>query len=37
MTSLLALGNSQDKLQAYNLLSDIDPANIGKYDQLKQN
>jgi len=37
MTSLLALGNPQDKLQSYNLLSDIDPANISKYDQLKRN
>jgi len=37
VASLLSLNNSQDKLQAYNLLSDIDPANISKYDQLKKN
>lgn len=37
MVDLLSLGNQQDKLQAYNLLDDIDPANISKYELLKKN
>jgi len=37
MVSILALGTSQDKLKAYNLLDDIDPANINKYEALKKN
>lgn len=34
--NLVAMGNAQDKILAYNLLSDIDPANINKYELLKK-
>jgi len=37
MVDILSLGTSQDKLQAYNLLDNIDPANISKYELLKKN
>ena len=37
MVSILSLGTSQDKIQAYNLLDNIDPANISKYELLKKN
>jgi hypothetical protein len=37
ITNVLALGDPLDKIKAYNLLSDIDPANIGKYEVLKKN
>ena len=36
-TNILLMGNSQDKIQAYTLLSEIDPADINKYDVLKKN
>lgn len=34
--NILSAGNAQDKIQAYTLLSEIDPANINKYENLKQ-
>lgn len=34
---ILMLGNTQDKIDGYNLLSQIDPANINKYEILKKN
>lgn len=37
ITNVLALSDPLDKIKAYNLLSDIDPANIGKYEVLKKN
>lgn len=37
MVNILTTGNTQDKIQAYNLLSEIDPANISKYEVLKKN
>lgn len=37
MVNILSLGTSQDKKQAYELLDDIDPANISKYEVLKKN
>lgn len=37
ITNVLALGDPLDKIKAYNLLSDIDPANISKYEVLKKN
>lgn len=37
ITNVLALADPLDKIKAYNLLSDIDPANIGKYEVLKKN
>jgi len=37
MANVLLLTSPQEKTDAYNLLSDIDPANIGKYDILKKN
>lgn len=37
MVSILSLGTQQDKVQAYNLLDTIDPANISKYEALKKN
>jgi hypothetical protein len=37
MVSILSLGTSQDKIQAYNMLDDIDPANISTYELLKKN
>ncbi|MBB5647714.1 DUF4835 family protein [Pedobacter cryoconitis] len=36
MVNILVTGNTQDKIQAYNLLSEIDPANINKYEILKK-
>ncbi|MBB6500605.1 DUF4835 family protein [Pedobacter cryoconitis] len=36
MVNILSAGNTQDKIQAYNLLSEIDPANINKYEALKK-
>lgn len=35
ITNVLSNCLPQDKLKAYNLLSEIDPANIGKYEALK--
>ncbi|WP_199140836.1 DUF4835 family protein [Pedobacter sp. ASV12] len=35
ITNVLANCLPPDKIKAYNLLSDIDPANIGKYEALK--
>ena len=35
ISNILAVGNTTDRLRAYNLLIDIDPANIGKYESLK--
>ena len=37
MVNILTTGNTQDKIQAYNLLSEVDPANISKYEVLKKN
>lgn len=36
ITNVLAAGDPQDKIKAYNLLSEIDPANISKYEALKK-
>lgn len=36
ITNVLSLAQQPDKIKAYNLLSDIDPANIGKYEPLKK-
>lgn len=36
ITNVLALADPLDKIKAYNLLSDIDPANISKYELLKK-
>lgn len=35
LVNLLSLGSPQDRIKAYNLLIDIDPANINKYEALK--
>ncbi|MNK43043.1 hypothetical protein D3C87_617390 [compost metagenome] len=35
LVNILSATNPQDKIQAYNLLSEIDPANINKYEALK--
>lgn len=35
ITNVLSKLNPQDKIQAYNILSEIDPANIAKYEGLK--
>ncbi|NQX42945.1 protein of unknown function [Pedobacter steynii] len=35
IVNLLSIGNPQERLKAYNLLADIDPANINKYESLK--
>lgn len=35
LANLLAIGNPQDRLKAYNLLSEIDPANLNKYESIK--
>lgn len=35
IVNLLSIGNPQERLKAYNLLSDIDPANLNKYEALK--
>ena len=37
ITNVLTLSDPLDRVKAYNLLSDIDPANIGKYEVLKKN
>lgn len=37
ISNVLALGDPQDKIKAYNLLTEIDPANINKYESLKKN
>jgi len=37
ITNVLSKLNTQERMKAYNLLSEIDPANIGKYEGLKQN
>ncbi|WP_316734402.1 DUF4835 family protein [Pedobacter aquatilis] len=37
ITNVLTKLNTQERLKAYNLLSEIDPANIGKYEGLKSN
>lgn len=37
IVSILSMGTSQDKIDGYNLLNDIDPANLSKYDALKKN
>lgn len=37
IVGILSMGTAQDKLQGYTLLSDIDPANLNKYDILKKN
>ena len=37
LANLLLMGNAQDRIPAYNLISDIDPANINKYEVLKKN
>ena len=37
VTNVLAKLNVQERLKAYNMLSEIDPANIGKYEGLKKN
>ncbi len=36
ITNVLSLADPLDKIKAYNLLSDIDPANIGTYEDLKK-
>jgi len=36
ITNVLATSDPQDKIRAYNLLSEIDPANISKYEALKK-
>lgn len=36
ITNVLSLAQQADRIKAYNLLSDIDPANIGKYEILKK-
>ncbi|HWW41852.1 DUF4835 family protein [Pedobacter sp.] len=36
IVGVFSLANPQDKMTAYNLLIDIDPANISKYDQIKK-
>ncbi|MNR34728.1 hypothetical protein D3C85_1525250 [compost metagenome] len=35
IVNLLSIGNPQERLKAYNLLADIDPANLNKYEALK--
>lgn len=35
LVNILSASNPQDKIIAYNLLSEIDPANINKYEALK--
>lgn len=37
ITNVLSLSDPQEKMKAYNLLIDIDPANTSKYDGLKKN
>ena len=36
LTNVLAMGSAQDKIKAFTLLSDIDPANIKKYEALRK-
>lgn len=36
IVNILSTGDAQNKIEAYNLLSDIDPANINKYEGLKK-
>ncbi len=36
ITNVLSLADPLDKIKAYNLLSEIDPANISKYEWLKK-
>ncbi|MDO7745204.1 MAG: DUF4835 family protein, partial [Pedobacter sp.] len=36
IVNILSIGDAQNKIEAYNLLSDIDPANINKYEGLKK-
>jgi len=35
LVNILSLTDPQDKIKAYNLLSEIDPANLNKYEALK--
>lgn len=35
LVNVISLTNPQDKIKAYNLLSEIDPANLNKYEALK--
>jgi len=37
VTNVLSKLNGQERMKAYNMLSEIDPANIGKYEGLKKN
>ena len=37
VTNVLSKLNGQDRMKAYNMLAEIDPANIGKYEGLKRN
>lgn len=37
ITNVLSKLNFNDKIKAYNMLAEIDPANIGKYEILKKN
>ena len=37
ITNVLSKLNTQERMKAYNMLAEIDPANIGKYEGLKQN
>ncbi|PYF72631.1 type IX secretion system protein PorD [Pedobacter nutrimenti] len=36
ISNVFSLANTSDKMTAYNLLVEIDPANINKYEQLKK-
>ncbi|NII85198.1 DUF4835 family protein [Pedobacter riviphilus] len=37
VTNVLSKLNGQERMKAYNMLAEIDPANIGKYEVLKKN
>lgn len=37
ITNVLSRLNPQERIRAYNMLAEIDPANIGKYEGLKKN
>lgn len=37
ITNVLSILNAQERMKAYNMLAEIDPANIGKYEGLKKN
>ncbi|WP_316827257.1 DUF4835 family protein [Pedobacter miscanthi] len=37
ITNVLSKLNAQERMKAYNMLAEIDPANIGKYEGLKKN